>query len=219
MSGLPVLDPPDDVSAGNDCIVGVLLAAGRSSRFADSNKLLAKTEGQQPIVTASARTLRDACVDTVITVVGYEAERVREALPEGVSTVERESTRSGLSGSVIAGVKEARRRGGDAVLIALGDMPWIKTASVDALISAYRAGFGPALAAASEGERGNPVLFDAKYFTHLESLTGEEGGRSVLRTVSDAALIETNDPGVRKDVDTRDDLGSCLHDNAVDENT
>lgn len=208
MADMPVLDPPDDAPTRNGHVVGILLAAGHSSRFGDPNKLLVETDGQT-IVTTSATTLCESDVDSVIAVVGHEAERVRDALPNGVSIVERAESHPELSTSVGAGVKAARQIGGDAVLIALGDMPWIEPATVDALVAAYRAEFGSAIAAAYEGERGNPVIFDARHFDRLLSLSGDVGGRAVLRDVSDGVLIETNDPGVTKDVDTADDLTSA----------
>lgn len=188
--------------------MGILLAAGHSSRFGDSNKLLRETDGEA-VVTKAAKTLCESDVDAVIAVVGHEAERVGDALPNGVSLVEREEIHPALSASVEAGVKAASQMGADAVLIALGDMPWIEPATVDALVAAYRAKFGSALAAAYRGERGNPAIFDARHFDRLASLSGDVGGRAVLRDVSDGGLIETNDPGVTKDVDTPDDLTSA----------
>ncbi|MFB6132292.1 MAG: nucleotidyltransferase family protein [Halanaeroarchaeum sp.] len=204
---MPVLEPPAACPSGNTHIVGILLAAGDSSRFGDSNKLLGEVNGRA-MVTASATTLCEAQVDTAIAVVSPEAERVRDAVPNGVGIVETDASRSVLSTSVSTGVRAARKRGGDAVLFALGDMPWVERDSVEALVAAYRAGFGSALAAACDGERGNPVIFGARHFDRLSSLSGDVGGRAILGDVSDGALIETNDPGVIRDIDTPADLRS-----------
>jgi molybdenum cofactor cytidylyltransferase len=205
MGDLPVLEPPDEAPTGRNHIVGILLAAGHSSRFGSPNKLLATIDGE-PVVTKSATTFRDASVDAIICVVGYEADRVRDVLPEDVATVEPAAGESTLSDSVAAGVTAARREGGDAVLIALGDMPWVEPTTVESLIAAYEADFGRAIAAAYEGERGNPALFDARHFDHLSSLSGDVGGRAVLRTADDAVLLETKDPGVTTDIDEPGDL-------------
>jgi len=85
-------------------------------------------------------------------------------------------------------------------------MPAVTTATVDTLVSAYRAGAGGALSAAYEGTRGNPVLFDARHFGTLSARTGDTGGRDVLLGAENAALIETGDPGVLVDVDRPTDL-------------
>jgi molybdenum cofactor cytidylyltransferase len=94
----------------------------------------------------------------------------------------------------------------DAAVFALGDMPFVTPATVRALVAAYRAGHGTALAAAYRGERGNPVLFDRRYFDRLAAVEGDVGGRELLVHGDDSALVETGDPGVRRDVDTRTDL-------------
>lgn len=205
MTELPVLEPPTDAPTGGKHVVGILLAAGHSERFGSPNKLLATIDGVA-VVTKSATTLRNSSVDAVLCVVGHEAERVRNALPDGVETVETGAGDSTLSDSVATGVAAARREGCDAVLIALGDMPWVDPTTVESLIAAYEADFGSAIAAANEGERGNPALFDARHFDHLSSLSGDVGGRAVLRTADDAVLLETNDPGVVTDIDEPDDL-------------
>jgi molybdenum cofactor cytidylyltransferase len=85
-------------------------------------------------------------------------------------------------------------------------MPRVDPDSVCALVRAYRGGAGDALAAAHGGRRGNPVLFDACHFPALASVEGDRGGREVLLSGERSALVETGDPGVRRDVDTTDDL-------------
>lgn len=75
---LPVVDPSGEPS-GDRAVAGVLLAAGTSSRYGDANKLLADADGS-PMVRRSARTLLDAGLDPVVVVVGYQADRVRDAL-------------------------------------------------------------------------------------------------------------------------------------------
>ncbi|WP_459808026.1 nucleotidyltransferase family protein [Halopiger thermotolerans] len=184
-------------------VAGVLLAAGTSSRFEGGNKLLATVDGT-PIVRRAAATLVDAPVDPVVAVVGHEGDAVRDAL-EGlaVEVVDNPDYRAGQSTSVRRGIDAISDQAAAAV-ISLGDMPSVDSDSVAALVDAYRAAAGDALAAAYDGERGNPVLFDADYFGDLTDLEGDVGGREILRC--DGTLVETGDPGVRADVDRRTDL-------------
>lgn len=189
-------------------VAGVLLAAGTSDRFGSRNKLLAPYDGE-PLVRHAAETLVAADVDPVIVVVGYEAQRVRDALEDvPVETVENRAFDAGQSTSVRTGVREARARSEsiDAVLFALGDMPHVDPDSVDALVSAYAAGAGPVLAAAYDGERGNPVLFDREYFDALDDLSGDVGGRRLVLGSGGSDLVDVDDPGVRVDVDDPSDL-------------
>lgn len=193
-------------------VVGVVLAGGTSSRFGAANKLLADLDGEA-LVRHAARTLLDAPLDAVVVVVGHEATAVREAVADlGVRVVENPDYEAGLSTTVGRGVEAVRERAGDAegpadaAVFLPGDMPAVDPATVGRLVDAYRAGLGTALAAANDGRRGNPVLFDAGHFDALLAVEGDVGGRPVLVEAADAALVETGDPGVTADVDTREDL-------------
>lgn len=187
-------------------IVGILLAAGTSSRFGDRNKLLAELDGES-VVRAAARTLLDAPVSEMIAVVGYEDESVREAIADLDPRFAYNSDyEAGLSTSVAEGVAVADAVDAEAVVFLPGDMPWVDPATVVLLIDAYRAGLATALAAAYDGRRGHPVLFDRKYFDALQDVDGDVGGRIVLLESDERALVETGDPGVIKDIDTADDL-------------
>lgn len=205
-------DRTDGDEGGDYRVGGVLLAAGRSTRFGDANKLLETVEGE-PIVRRAARTLLDADLSRVIVVVGHEADRVRTALDgldgEGLPLEVRVNPdyEQGQSTSVRFGVRGLEAgQAVDAAVFALGDMPRVRPGTVDLLVDAFRAGIGDALAAAYRGRRGNPVLFGARHFEALADTTGDTGGREILLDGDEAALVETGDPGVVQDVDTPGDL-------------
>lgn len=202
---LPLLEPGDVEPTGEASAVGgVLLAAGESSRFRDGNKLLATDEGQ-PLVRHAARTLVEADLAPRVAVLGCEADAVEAALAGlGFEFVHNPDYASGQATSVSRGIEAVGEV--DAVVIALGDMPTVGPESVAALVDVYEAGGATALAAAHEGKRGNPVLFDRRYFEALQDVEGDTGGRQILLESAGAALVETADPGVRQDVDTRADL-------------
>lgn len=208
---LPVVTPPESDAAPvrTGAVAGVLLAAGTSSRFGDANKLLASVDGD-PLVRRAARTLVEADVSSRIAVVGYEAERVRAALDGlGFDVVHNPAYDRGQATSVRTGVEALDEGASDDVagaVFALGDMPFVEPATVDALVETYRAGEGAALAAAYDGRRGNPVVFDDRYFDALADVSGDVGGREILLSGDASVLVETGDPGVCADIDTRDDL-------------
>jgi len=185
---------------------GVLLAAGTSSRFGRANKLLEPVDGE-PLVRHAARTLVRSATDGVTVVVGHEASRVRDAVEDlPVSVRENDAYEAGQSSSVRVGVLAAADAGADAVLIALGDMPDVSTETVDALIESYERGAGTAVAPAHGGQRGNPVLFDSRYFDSLVDVSGDVGGREILLSGDDSVLLDVEDPGTLRDVDRPEDL-------------
>lgn len=205
MTDLPVLAPTDTPTPDGDGAVGVVLAAGASRRFGDRNKLC-EPVGGVPMVRRVAETLLAASLEAVAVVVG-DAAAVRETVADlDVAVVETDAHAAGQSRSVRRGVAWATARGADAALIALGDMPYVDSASVDALVAVHEHDGASALAAAHEGQRGNPVLFAAAHFDALSALEGDRGGREVFLGADDAALVETGDPGVRQDVDVPEDL-------------
>lgn len=204
---LPVVDPADLPSDGgrpSESVHGVVLAAGTSSRFGGRNKLLEPVEGA-PLVRHAVETVAASDLDGVTVVVGHDDDRVRAAL-DGLDVRVRRNDRfaDGQSTSVAVGVAAARARNADAVLVVLGDMPAVSVETVNMLSSAYSRGEGTALAAACDGRRGNPVLFDGRHFDALLSVEGDAGGREVL--LAEGVLVETGDPGVLRDVDRPEDL-------------
>lgn len=113
-------------------VVGVLLAAGRGSRFDPDgtvNKLLAALPDGTPVAVQAARHLR-AVLDDVVAVVpaagthGAEVERLAALLAEAGCEVLR-CTRAarGMGASLAAGVAARPHAGG--WIIALADMPWL----------------------------------------------------------------------------------------------
>ncbi|RXK47985.1 nucleotidyltransferase family protein [Halorientalis pallida] len=204
---LPVVDPPFDGSdqpAGRaeGTVVGVVLAAGTSTRYGARNKLLTEW-ASEPIVRHAARTVERSSLDATVVVVGHDAAAVRGAVEGRVDAVVRnERYAEGQDTSVERGVEAARDRDADAVLFALGDMPRVAVESVNRLVAAYHHGVGDALAVAHQGQRGNPVIFDSKYFPALSNVSGDGGGRQILLAADESALVETGDPGVLLDVDT-----------------
>jgi molybdenum cofactor cytidylyltransferase len=200
-----VVDPADLPDPTRDpTVYALVLAAGEGTRFSGGYKLLADL-GETTIVRRAVRTLRRVGCPTYV-VVGHEEDRVREALDGlDVEFVRNPDYAAGKGTSLRVGVA-ALPADADAVLVALGDMPAVDEETIRTLLRAYAAGAGDALAAAYEGHRGNPVLFDRSLFDRLRTVDDEEGGREVLLGAANAALVETSDPGVRRDVDTREEL-------------
>ncbi|GAB7539203.1 hypothetical protein BGC_54270 [Burkholderia sp. 3C] len=58
-----------------------------------------------------------------------------------------------------------------------------------------------------DGQRGHPVGFAAVHRDALAALDGDAGARALL-VAHEVARVEVDDPGVLRDVDTRDDLAA-----------
>lgn len=202
---LPVVQTPSASRGDGGDVWGVVLAAGTSSRYGDRNKLLEAIDGE-PMVRQSVKPLLATDLAGVVVVVGHEAPAVTRAIEDlDVDTVENEAYAVGQSTSVATGIEAVANDDADAVVVALGDMPFVAPATIDALLAVHQQTAYDALAAAFDRKRGNPVLFDSSVFDALTDLEGDVGGRDVLVESGNAALVETGDPGVRRDIDEPSD--------------
>ena len=195
--------------SGDAAVVGVLLAAGLGTRFADGNKLLARAErdGEAgPVVRLAAQRLVAAPVTDAVAVLGHEADHVAAALaPVGIETVRNPAYDDGQASSVARGVAWARDRNADAALFALGDMPWVAPETYRGLVERWQETEADIVVPEHEGQRGNPVLFGAAQFDALETVTGDTGGRALIES-EPVERVAVDDPGVRRDVGRVTDL-------------
>jgi molybdenum cofactor cytidylyltransferase len=192
-------------------IAAVVLAGGSSRRMGGGNKLLAEVHGRSVIGHVVSAVLGSRARPVVV-VTGHDASGLREALlREGVldrvELVHNEAHGEGMSTSLRAGIA-ALGGGVDAALIVLGDLPRLRAAHVEAVAEAFVPGAERDLCApVFEGRRGHPVLFPARCFPALLAVTGDQGGRDLLRDQAQRVRwVPVADDGVLADVDTPADL-------------
>lgn len=189
-------------------VVGILLAAGFSTRFG-ANKLLAPlpsgaAHAGMPVAVASARNLAEVLPES-LAVVRPRAQKVSQLLREaGCRTVVCRNAAQGMGTSLAAGVRAADDA--DGWVVALADMPFIRTETIRRIVQALQEGVAIA-APACAGERGHPVGLASRFRDELLALTGDEGARQILAAHADSIrLYETGDRGILRDVDVPADL-------------
>jgi molybdenum cofactor cytidylyltransferase len=184
-------------------IVGILLAAGSASRFG-SDKLLHPLRHGVPIAAQAARHLKNAGVRIVAAVRPNASELSALLQAEGCEVVVCEHADEGMGAGLACAVRAAGHA--DGYLIALADMPFIHPDTIRRVVGRLAAG-AAIVAPAWRGERGHPVGFSASFRDRLERLTGDAGARDLLVAERAALeLIDCDDPGVVRDVDTPADL-------------
>ncbi len=179
-------------------IVGVLLAAGSSTRFG-AHKLLHRLDDGVALAEHAARHLI-AALPTSIAIVRPGDGAVHDIMRGlGLSIVECANATQGMGSSIACGV--AAMPDVDGWVIALADMPWIQPQTIRRVAQQLHAGAGIA-APLYQARRGHPVGFAAKFKTHLSLLQGDDGARHVIESAPDQlALVRTDDIGVLLDVD------------------
>jgi molybdenum cofactor cytidylyltransferase len=184
---------------------GILLAAGRGTRFG-ANKLLHPLKDGTPMALAAARNLIAALPNTLAVVNGEDPELMVLLEQAGLRVTVCPTSEEGMGASLAWGVAQSREA--DGWLIALADMPWIRPETV---LTVARAVSAPHLIAAPvyRGRRGHPVAFGRGYGQGLMLLGGDEGARQLLETfASDVVLLSCEDSGVLQDIDLQEQIGS-----------
>ena len=188
-------------------IAGIVLGAGRSTRFG-SNKMLHPLSDGTPLMVSALRNLRQG-VDEVFAVVRPDdVELIRLLGHEQSRIVACPDAERGMGASLACGIRASSHA--DGWLIALGDMPLVPQAIIVRLADRLRNG-GAIVAPVCNGRRGHPVGFSREFIGPLSRLDGDTGARSILE--ANAARVEfiiSEDPGVIHDIDIAADVAPPL---------
>jgi molybdenum cofactor cytidylyltransferase len=184
-------------------IVGILLAAGNASRFG-GDKLLASLKDGTPLGVRALSNLVP-CVDGVVAVVRPGDQALARAFSDhGAELTVCPYAANGMGQSLAWAIRATPLA--KAWVIALADMPWIEIATIERIADALERG-AELVAASHQGVRGHPVGFSRRYYGELAALSGDEGAKSLVRRHElELQLIETDDAGISRDVDTPADL-------------
>jgi molybdenum cofactor cytidylyltransferase len=179
----------------------ILLGAGESKRMG-ANKLLLPWR-KKNVLTHCVHTLLQSKVKEVIVVLGDRTKEMGNQFKgQKVKVVVNPHYRRGMSTSIRRGIG-AIDPNSYGILIALGDMPFLSTRTVNALIRAFAQGKGEIIVPSFRGGKGHPVIFHKRYKKELLQLRGDVGGRSVIeRHLEEVRLVRTKSEGVVKDIDT-----------------
>lgn len=195
-------------------IVGLLLAAGRGTRFDPSgrtSKLLAATplgpHAGAPVAVAAARNLQAAGIAVTVVLRAADTsqqQRLHDALHAcGCQVVINARADEGIGASIACGVQATAAAAG--WLIALADMPAVAPSTVRAVANAIATGTLSA-APVHQGQRGHPVGFSAALASDLLGLSGDEGARRIL-AAHPPQRVPVDDAGCLLDLDRPADFG------------
>ena len=117
----------------------------------------------------------------------------------------------GQSSSVIAGLWAIDPESGGALFL-LGDQPMIKPELINSLLERFKSTHALIVAPSFQGQIRNPVLFRRDLFPELLQLTGNHGGRALIKNYREKTmLLEWKDELSFVDIDVYED-----HDKALD---
>ena len=184
----------------------LLLAAGSSSRMRGGDKLL-EDVGGEPMLRRAARMAAGTGLKVIVALRRDRPDRGRaiEGLP--VTPVIVPDPEDGMSASLRAAASIAPS---DApVAVCLADMPEITTEDFAAVVAAYHAAGGDTVvrAASEDGHPGQPVIFPPRLRAALLAVSGDAGGRDILRKEK-AVLVPLRGRRALIDLDTPEDFAA-----------
>ncbi len=180
---------------------GIVLAAGRSSRMGQPKPLL--EVGEESFLERAVRVLRDGGCRRVF-VVAHEddAEVIELAESADADVVLNPDAGSEQIDSLRRGL-EALPEDSEGVVVLPVDHPLLATATVEAMILAFRHRKAPIVRATYRGEPGHPTLFARELFPELSQSHLPDGARTVIDAHADEIEdVPVDDPGVPIDINT-----------------
>jgi len=179
-------------------IAVALLAAGRSTRFGESDKLAAEL-GDRTLIHWAAEAGLSVPARRWFLVAGPDAG----GDAEGYERLTNPAPTQGLGSSLRIAAAAAAQAGVDGLLILLADMPFIGKAHLGRLASAFGYdGTRPVFSLAPDMAAQPPALFPASLFEALQAIQGDKGARGF----AEGASLVSTDPERLIDIDTPDDL-------------
>ena len=139
--------------------------------------------------------------DTVRVVIRPDESSIADLVTRtGAEVVEAVEADAGQSRSIAAGVLASKRA--DALVIGLGDMPYVQEATLRAMCSTISEHPGCIVRPRHGGRSGNPVAFPASLFEALTKIRADKGAREIVATSEGVVHIDVDDPGILMDIDT-----------------
>jgi len=185
-------------------VSAILLGAGESKRMG-VNKLRLLW-GRTTVFEHCLNTLLRSDVHEVVVVLGSKTADLRDSLQKtGARVVVNPFYRGGISTSIRKGIRVVDPASA-GILIALGDQPFLKAATINVLVRAFAERDRSIIVPSFRGKRGHPVIFHRTFAKELLRLKGDVGARSILeRHPGDVGIVRVRSEGVLKDIDTRED--------------
>ena len=185
----------------------VILAAGNAARFGE-NKLLTEFRGR-PLIEWAFAALPAERLAAVTVVTQYEAVAAL-ARDRGFSVVRNEAPELGVSHSVALGTRALKERC-EGLLFLVADQPLLGRQTVERILDRFLAEPDRIVVPAAGERKGNPCVFPAALFPDLEALTGDRGGKQLIRRFPERVERVSVAPQELFDVDTLSDLQKMLY--------
>ncbi|MGI8668446.1 MAG: nucleotidyltransferase family protein [Aridibacter sp.] len=184
----------------------IILAAGASTRLGRPKQLL-EFKGE----TLLERIVEDALASELITVVvlGANFGKIKKSIENlPVEIVENDDWQSGMSSSLVAGLKHLLEIQADleAVIVLLCDQPFVDKNTISELVETQKQTNKKIVAGKYAETVGVPALFMREVFDELLKLDKKIGAKSIIKKYAETDLATISVPEADFDIDTEADF-------------
>jgi molybdenum cofactor cytidylyltransferase len=187
---------------------GIILAAGESIRFGKPKQLLRLNN--RYLIEWVLDAALGSRLKQILLVLGHEHQKILQALGTKAQhprlhVVVNHQYRQGQSVSLQTGVLKIRDIFPSAMFL-LGDQPLLESETIDFLLEQFWSSNKDICVPAHRGKRGNPTIFGQKFYSQLQKIQGDMGGRNIIERHPDRVLeVEIDNIDCFFDIDTEKD--------------
>lgn len=192
------------MSGSLDRVAILLLASGLSRRYGRRDKLWARL-GHKHLIDHSADVIAGIPVLARVAVCPPDHHNIRDRLAGRFVIALNKKPKRGLGHSIAIGVQVALQFKPEAIVVCMGDMPFIEPWLIEAL--AAKLGDADIVHAGAPGRVHPPTAFGAACFDKLRTLDGDDGAKKIIGQGGFRVLGLNAPAPLLLDVDTRDELG------------
>lgn len=188
-------------------ISAILLAAGKSKRIPEANKLLIKYKNKLLINHILGELIKSK-VNKIFVVLGYEYTKVKKNClkDKKVNFLVNKNFKKGISGSIKLGVKKLNSNY-KGFLIVQSDMPFIKSTHINKIYNSIKKNNKLVHVLNYKTQIGNPIGFNISLSKKFNKIKGDVGARYLVKRLKkDTNFIKVNSPKLFKDFDRLDDF-------------
>lgn len=183
-----------------------VMAAGSSCRFGSDKRFFCLPTGTTILQTTLSNIISAHSDNSIHLVVSHSdnAPVFIALLPSSSSLIVSKHSHEGLGGSLkdlMCWLAESSCAQADAIGVYLADMPRITSNTMQMLQK--KAAVNKIVRPVYNGVLGHPVWIGREFWSSFRGLTGDNGGREVLKAfILQTEFVEVEDAGVIMDVDT-----------------
>lgn len=142
-------------------------------------------------------------------ILGDHFDEINKLIDTRPNIIHNHNWMIGKSSSIKRGIMTAGNST-DGIIFFLVDQPYVDKHIINTLIDKFKKSTENIIVPRVNGRICNPVLFGKKYYSKLINLSGEQGGREIIRGVSDVEWIDWEDEKLLLDIDTEADYKNIL---------